>query len=163
MKTLIIILSLITFSVSSETRLVIPLATTHIGSGEFNNQNYGLGIEYKGDYLYSATYLRKNSYSNPSIFLAASKEFEIFKNITKKQAFFSAGAAVASGYDEIHDSGYIATTLFAVTYKNIRIVTSYPFSELFCVEENNMQKMGKEKTVISECADFVNVQYIHKF
>jgi len=146
MKTLIIILSLITFSVSAETRLIIPFATTHIGSDndKFNNQNYGLGIEYKGDYLYSATYLANNSYFERSLYLSVAKEFN-FKHVS-----LSAGLALASGYEEISDSGILIVPVWGVQYENIRIVTTFPVSVIACPPD-------------SLCADFVNVQAVIGF
>lgn len=142
MKTLIIVLSLISFTVSAETRLIIPLATTHIGGGDFDNSNPGIGIEYKQDnnYVFSATYLKENSYSEPSLYLAISKEF----------GMFAAGFAVANGYEKVSDSGVLVVPVFGVQYKSFRIVTTFPAAQIFCPPNQ-------------DCGDFVNLQYVHSF
>ena len=144
MKTLIILISLLSFTVNAETRLIVPLATTHIDPGEFNNENYGLGIEYKADFLYSATYLANNSYGERSIYLAVSKELKV------NDFTLSAGLALASGYEAIIDSGLLVTPLFAVQYGDFRLVTSFPAANIFCPSG-------------LECADLVNLQHVHEF
>ena len=144
MKTLIILISLLSFTVNAETRLIVPLATTHIGPGEFNNENYGLGIEYKADFLYSATYLANNSYGERSVYLAISKEID-YKAVT-----FSGGLSLATGYEAIIDSGLLVTPLFAVQYGDFRLVTSFPAAQVFCPTD-------------LECADLLNLQWVRKF
>ena len=143
MKT-IIILSLLAFTVNAETRLIIPFSTTHIGSGDFNNHNPGLGIEYKSDLVYSAMYLKHNSYNESSLYLTVSKEHNI------NDFSYSYGLTVANGYEAVNESGLLLTPVISVTYKNIRIATSFPAGQLFCPEG-------------VECADFVNVQYVYGF
>lgn len=139
-------LSLLTFSVAAETRLIVPLATTHIGGGDFNNENYGIGGEYKdmNDYVFCALYLANNSYSERSLYLSASKEFDF------KHHSASAGLAVANGYEAISDSGILVTPVFSLTYESFRIATSFPAAQIFCPPGE-------------DCGDFVNLQYVHEF
>lgn len=152
MKALIIILSLMAFSVSAETRILIPLYTDHIGHNTyedaegavkgFNEKNHGLGIEQTYEnYSFGVTYLANNSYGNRSVYLSAVRETKI------KDFTLSAGFALASGYDLISDTGLIISPLFAVQYGNIRIVTSYPGSALTHPDDQ-------------PAADFVNVQFV---
>ena len=155
MKLITIFILLFAFTVNAETRLIVPLATTHIGGGDFDNTNPGIGIEYKKDnnYVYSATYLRENSYSEPSIYLAASKETEanfwIFKTF-KKETILSAGIAAGSGYEKISDSGILVVPIFGIRYEGFRVITSFPAAQIFCPPGQ-------------DCGDFVNLQYVHEF
>jgi len=153
MKTLIILMML-SFSVSAETRLIIPFLTTHIGTDSyneddidkpFNENNYGLGVELEKDnLLYSAVYFANNSYYNRSLYASISKEHHI------KEFSLSYGVAVATGYDYLTSSGVVFTPVFAIKLGNIRIVTSYPFSHTFHPEN-------------IDPADFVNVQAVIGF
>lgn len=146
MKNIFILLITLLIIGCSNSSLIIPLATTHIGPGHnrVNNENRGLGIEYSGDYTYSATYLAKNSYSERSIYLSASKKYQ-FKDVS-----MFAGLTLASGYERISDSGLIIAPIYGVQYKSFRIVTTFPAANLACPTGSN-------------CADFFTLLYTHKF
>lgn len=156
MKTIIIILSIISFSVSAENRLIIPLATTHIGSNtyidnsnvehDYNEQNHGLGFEKThSGYAFGVVYLANNSYGNKSLYIYGAKEIKLNKDWT-----FSYGAALASGYDLISDTGIIASPVFAIQYHDIRFVTTYPGSALTHPDDQ-------------PAADSVNAQIVFSF
>lgn len=142
----LLMIFLYTGSVDAESRLIIPLATTHIGGGDFDNTNPGIGFEYRknNNYVYSATYLDQNSYSERSLYLAVSREFKY------KAVDLSAGVAAASGYEQVTDSGILVVPVFSLSYKSFRIVTTWPSAQVFCPPDQ-------------DCGDFVNLQYVYSF
>lgn len=147
MKTLIIILSLISFAVTAETSFIVPLVTTHAGPGHsrVNNDIYGIGIEYKNDYVYSLTYLPNNSYSERSFYLTASNEIKLNKDIS-----FLYGLTLATGYERISDSGIILAPIYGLQFDKFRVVTTFPVAHISCPDGAN-------------CADFVSVLAVFPF
>lgn len=119
----------------SEHRLLIPLATVHTHSNdELNNQNYGIGYEHHSNNINtSILWLKENSYERPSVYGAITYEFK--ENNGFKVLM---GGALGNGYEDVTDSGWIATSVMGVEFNNFRVITSAPFSTLFHPKENEI-------------------------
>jgi len=147
MKKLLLFLFIFNLASCANTRLVVPLVTTHVQKTNiiYNNENYGAGIEFKkGDMSYGITYIKENSYYEPSIYLNANKRFNI-----KKRLYFIGGGFVANGYEELTSYKIVAAPVMGFEYYNFRLVTTYPTGQLLCSTYN--------------CADFVNLSWFHEF
>lgn len=145
---LIFVVLLVSFTAMAEHRLIMPINTAHVGSSdyEFNNDNPGIGYEYKDDSMvYNVTYLDKNSYGENSLYLSASKETKLSYNTVA-----SFGLVTANGYEAVSDSGLLVSAISSLRYKSVRVVTSWPTSAIACPAGD-------------KCADFVNVQWVQKF
>ncbi len=132
--------------------LVVPIATTHIiydqGEVEYNDRNLGIGMEYKeGRTTYGLGYVDRNSYREHSVFAVALYRLRA----RYKHAVFSVGGLVATGYKELSPNGVVVTPVLAVRIGNIRLLTTYPSGNILC--------KGKK----DNCADWINLQYVHKF
>jgi hypothetical protein len=150
MKPLLII-SLMLLTACANTRLVVPLATTHVvvsGDRDYNNKNYGLGLEVvDNDLSYGVLYVPENSFNEKSTYLTLSKKHPIDKDL-----FVFIGAFAANGYEEILSSknGYVASPVYGFEYYSFKLTTTYPFSKYSCRHD-------------PQCADFFNLSWIHKF
>ena len=123
----IFILLLLALSLGANERSIFLMGPSYHTPSDYdgatNNITYGLGYEYTGSYgigVQGGAY--KNSYSDNSVFLGVHIEKEIVENLK-----WNISISGATGY-EIMPVRPIA--LVGMQYYFIRIVTSYPISEL---------------------------------
>lgn len=125
MKYFYLLLLLLPVNVFAQLNLVIPFATAHAvyDDKEFNNDNYGFGIEYISNdiYQYGILYINKDSYSNENIYLYFGRKYQLNEKLS-----ISASALFAFNYDRDNFK-----PLMAFQYDNFRLVTSYPLGKVF--------------------------------
>jgi len=147
---MLMVLLLWCFDACSEVSLVIPIATKHIKTNEcennslfpackdgfkYNEQNYGLGAEYAFNekYVAGAMYLDKDSFNNHNYYFYFSRNFNFNRDFNAAISFY-----VPTNYDNVPFAA-----LFSVTYKMLRVMTTYP--------------LGK---IVDAPADVINVQLV---
>lgn len=148
MKYLIILLLFISGTTLAEHRFLIPIATTHFGDDpyEFNNKNYGIGYEHNNkNVTTSVLYLDKNSYNEHSVYVGLSYEKQF-----NSEWSGSIGIAAATGYKKFNNDDLLILGVLSTTYKNLRLVTSYPSSIIGCPSD-------------SDCSDFAMLMYVGQF
>lgn len=88
----------------------------------YNNNTYGVGIEYTKGLTYGA-YVYRNSFDDVSLMGSVSKQWH----------HFGAGVAVANGYDKnpFAKNGLLISPEFTIQINNyFRLKTSYPAAQL---------------------------------
>lgn len=120
MRKLLLILLFSSACHSSEYNLVVPFATAHVDYGDhaFNNNNYGLGLEYKN---IGVMYIDKDSYSNKNYFLYYDYKIAWYKGLS-----VSVSNTLAFNYDK-NDITYIP--VMSYQYQYFRVSTSFPFGK----------------------------------
>lgn len=106
----------------------IPPSTVQNGQEyKFNNDNYGIGLEYKEEVspmeLTLGAYTFNNSYENQSVAVSVAKQWE----------YGGFGMMFATGYENTLQEtfgGFAIVPEITLRYKNVRIQTSYPFGKM---------------------------------
>jgi len=104
-------------------QLILITLSLHSDDNElFNNENYGAAVEYTDNFTYGIG-AYQNSYDKLSVMASVSKHW----------GYYGLGVIAANGYEDNPKAVSGEYTIYpknSLTYKNIRVETSWPFGKL---------------------------------